>query len=104
MPPANRIARGIQDIKTLSGRSEKGMTYKAYMRLSVLEMEKHRRGKEKSSALARVANIEARFCDIEKEKAEILQTLGDQGFATAPGKGKPATAPKSSTGAFRIRY
>ena len=74
------------------------------MRLSVLEMEKHRRGKERSSALARVANIDSRFQDIEKEKMEILQTLGDQGFDKTSGKGRPFVAPKSSTGAFKIRY
>ena len=104
MPVTKRVARGIQDIKTISGRSEKGMTYKAYMWLSVLEMEKHRRGKERSSALARVANIDARFQDIEKEKTEILQTLGDQGFAKAHGKVRSSAAPRSSTGAFKIRY
>ena len=104
MPVTRGIVRGIQDIKTISGRAEKGMTYKAYMRLSVLEMEKHRRGKERSSALARVANIDSRFKDIEKEKTEILQTLGDQGFDKSSGKGRPSVAPKSSTGAFKIRY
>ena len=35
MPVTRGIVRGIQDIKTISGRAEKGMTYKAYMRLSV---------------------------------------------------------------------
>src|SRR3972149_3956038 len=102
MPVTKRVARGIQDIKTISGRSEKGMTYKAYMRLSVLEMEKFRRGKEKSSALARVANIDSRFGDIEKERAEIIQALGVQSLPKACGKG--STAPRSSTGAFNIRY
>lgn len=104
MPVTKGIVRGIQDIKTISGRAEKGITYKAYMRLSVLEMEKHRRGKERSSALARVDNIDSRFQDIEKEKTEILQTLGDQGFVKTSGQGKPSMAPKSSTGAFKIRY
>ena len=105
MPVAKRIFRGVQDIKTISGRADKGaVPYKAYMRLSVLEMEKFRRGKEKSSALARVANIDSRFRDIEKERAEIMQALADQGFENISGRGRPYAAPKSSSGAFRIRY
>ncbi len=107
MPVAKRIFRGVQDIKTISGRADKGaVPYKAYMRLSVLEMEKFRRGKEKGSALARVANIDARFRDIEKERAAIMKTLEDQGFGKNPvtGRGRPSQAPGSSRAAFRIRY
>lgn len=107
MPVTKRIFRGIQDIKTISGRADKGaLPYKAFMRLSVLEMEKFRRGKEKCSALGRVENIDARFRDIEKERAEIMQTLEDRGFGKNPatGRGRPSAAPRSSRGAFSIRY
>ena len=52
-----RIMRGVQDIRTLSGRADEGtIPYKAYMKLSILEMEKFRRGKEKQSALEKVAS------------------------------------------------
>jgi len=104
MPVTKGIVRGIQNIKTITGRAEKGLTYKAYMRLSILEMEKHRRGKEKSSALVRVANIDTRFQDIEKEKMEILKTLVDQDLDRISGKGGPSVTPKKATGAFKIRY
>ena len=105
MPVTKRIFRGIQDIKTISGRADKGaVPYKAFMRLSVLEMEKFRRGKEKCSALARVTNIDARFRDIEKERGEIMQTLGDRGFEKISGRGLPSAASRSSSGAFKIRY
>ncbi len=105
MPVTKRIFRGLQDIKTISGRADKGAApYKAYMKLSVLEMEKFRRGKEKLSAQTRIDNIDARFRDIEKERAEIMQALADQGFAQISGRGRLPAAARNSSGAFRIRY
>jgi len=41
------------------------------MKLSILEMEKFRRGKEKQSALERVRNIDQRFQDIEAARQEL---------------------------------
>ena len=105
MPVAKKIIRGSQDIKTISGRAEEGSgPYKAYMKLSVLEMEKLRRGKEKTNSLARVANIDARFADIEKERMALLQMLGDLNSEKAPGIRKHFAKPGSSAGAFKIRY
>jgi len=67
-----RIMKGVQDIRTLSGRVDEGtIPYKAYMKLSILEMEKFRRGKEKQSALERVRNIDQRFQDIEAARQEL---------------------------------
>ena len=54
--------RGVQDIRTHSGRvSEATVPHKAYMRLACLELEKFRRGREMASALSRTASIEGRF-------------------------------------------
>ena len=104
MPVVKRIVRGVQDIKTISGRADKGsIPYKAYMKLSVLEMEKYRRGKEKTSALTRVANIDKRFQDIEREREEILKNLDIQ-EGQGPANAKTSVAPKTSTGIFKIRY
>jgi len=104
-----RILRGVQDIKTISGRAEGGATtYKAFMKLSILEMEKFRRGKERQNALDKVTQIDQRFQEIEAERQEILATLEDQGIRRQrlPDLKEylPATAPKSSTGSFKIRY
>lgn len=100
--------RGLQDIRTLAGRVDQAaVPYKAYMKLSVLEMEKFRRGEEKASALHRVKNIDTRFQEIEKEKAGLLEVL--------KGRDKPGSLgniplepvkpqPRRSTGGIKIRY
>ena len=76
-----RIMRGVQDIRTLSGRADEGtIPYKAYMKLSILEMEKFRRGKEKQSALERVHHIDQRFRDIEVERQKIMTALEAKGI------------------------
>jgi hypothetical protein len=103
-----RIMRGVQDIKTFSGRADDGaMPYKAYMKLSILEMEKFRRGKEKQSALERVDHIDQRFRDIEVERQKIMTALEAKGIRRLrlPGLEEPPTAaPRTTTGPFKIRY
>ena len=105
-----RIMRGVQDIKTLSGRADEGaIPYKAYMKLSILEMEKFRRGKEKTSALERVHHIDQRFRDIEAERQEIMTALEAKGIRRRRPPGleelsTKAAAPRTTTGPFKIRY
>jgi len=106
-----RIMRGVQDIKTLSGRADEGtIPYKAYMKLSILEMEKFRRGKEKTSALERVHHIDQRFRDIEAERQEVFSAMEAKGVRrpvpTGPPSGPegPTEAPRTTTGPFKIRY
>lgn len=104
-----RIMRGVQDIRTRSGCADEGaLPYKAYMKLSILEMEKFRRGKEKQSALSRVEHIDQRFRDIEAERQEIMTTLEAGGIRRRrlPGLEElPATAaPRTTTGPFKIKY
>jgi hypothetical protein len=102
-----KIIRGLQDVRTLSGRVDKtASVYKGYMKLSCLEMEKFRRNKERESAMQRVNNIDARFRDIERDKKALLQALGclDAGVS-APAKrdGHKQTAGPDAKG-FRIKY
>lgn len=74
-----RILRGLQDIRTLSGSVDRTIVpYKEYMKISCLEMEKFRRGKERESAMQRVRNIDIRLREIETEKAALLQVLNGQ--------------------------
>lgn len=107
MPLVKKIVRGLQDIKTISGRVDLGsVPYKAYMKLSVLEMEKYRRGKEKASALERIRNIENRFKDIERERQEIMNNLENVNSAGGTGMHNElhTRSFRHSTGAFKIRY
>ena len=102
-----RIMRSVQDIKTLSGRSNEGsVPYKAYMKLSILEMEKFRRGKEKQSALDRIHHIDQRFRDIEVARDELFNALEGKGIKIRrlPTVDEPPTVMKTSTGPFKIRY
>jgi hypothetical protein len=105
-----RIMRGVQDIRTRSGSADEGaIPYKAYMKLSILEMEKFRRGKEKTNALVMVHHIDQRFRDIEVERQKIMTALEAKGIRR---RHLPAnieelpttTAPRTTTGPFKIRY
>lgn len=99
--------RGIQEIRTLSGRTDTvAETYRIYMRLTCLEMEKARRAKERTSASHRVSSIDSRFKDIEAEKTELLKMLGDEDKARiskAVGA-DPKPVERSKKDGFRIKY
>jgi hypothetical protein len=100
--------RGLRDIRTHSGRvDETTLPSRAYLKISCLEMEKVRRGKERSSARQRMAGIDARLKEIEAEKAALLQALEGP-----PNGGRPRGVPglelklaaRPSTGGFKLRY
>ena len=102
-----RIMKGLQNIRTISGRGDDiSIPHKVYMKLSVLEMEKCRRGKEKQNALEKVRNIDQRFQDIEAEKQKLILSLEAQGADRRPISklGGPEAAPRTTTGPFKIRY
>jgi hypothetical protein len=99
--------RGLNNIRTLSGRVDQvSLPYRSYMQITCLEMEKARRGMERKSASQRIALIDARLDQIEKDKQQMLHAL------TASGQGTPARlpgldpkpAPRRSAGGFKIRY
>jgi hypothetical protein len=109
MAIAKRNIRGLQDVPTLSGRVDQtSLPYKAYMKVACLEMEKVRRGKERESASFRVKNIDARFKEIEDEKAALLLALAkrDKERPTdARDSGpKPEPPPPRSASGLRLRY
>ena len=103
-----RLARGLQDIRTLSGRMEPiFLPHKAHMRIGCLEMEKARRGTEKNSALHRLKNIDARLKEIEAEKALLLELLARRqtGESSPSRSGTPRRAPRAGTPhGFRLKY
>ena len=102
-----RNMRGLQDIPTLSGRVDQtALPYKAYMKVACLEMEKVRRGKERESASFRVKNIDARFKEIEDEKAALLLALAEldkERLTDALDSGPKPPLPRSASG-LRLRY
>jgi hypothetical protein len=100
----------LQNIRTRSGTSDQvSEPYKAFLRIGALEMEKSRRGKEKECAVNRVQNIDARFREIEAEKAELLEGLGAIKQQTHARLGntteRPAPSPPAHhKGGFKISY
>ena len=70
--------RGLRDIHTLTGNVNQVFEpHKAYLKISCLEMEKARLGKEKEKAQYRVKNIEKRFSEIDNEKTSILEEINE---------------------------
>ncbi|MBI5789443.1 MAG: hypothetical protein HZA78_11395 [Candidatus Schekmanbacteria bacterium] len=97
--------RGLQDIRTHSGRVDQEATpYRTHLKLSYLELEKVRRGKEKESALQRVKNIDARFQEIEVQKARLLKVLAKQKDANPSDVPVIMPQPRLNTGGIKIKY
>jgi hypothetical protein len=97
----------LNHIRTLSGRVDQlSLPYRGYMQITCLEMEKVRRNMERKSASQRIALIDARLDQIEKDKQQMLHALSPSGQGTParlPGlQLKPA--PRRSAGGFKIRY
>jgi len=104
---AKKIVRGLQDLRTISGSiDDRSVPFRAYMKLSILEMEKFRRGKERLSALAKVRDIDKRFDDIEAEKQEILASMAAQGGPRGclHERERPTVSRPAAPGTFKIKY
>ena len=109
MAIAKRNIRSLQDVPTLSGRVDQtSLPYKAYMKVACLEMEKVRRGKERESASFRVKNIDARFKEIEDEKAALLLALAKRDKArptdALDSGAKPKPPPPRGASGLRLTY
>ena len=98
--------RTVKDIHTNSGRVDRiSVPYRAFMRISVLEMEKARRGLERKSAMQRIKDIDARFREIGAEKKALLETLceRDQKILMESGS-EPEEESRQTLAGFPINY
>ena len=69
--------RGLQDIRTLTGRVRKAtLPHEAYLRISHIEMEKARKTQESEKARQLMADIAARLEEIEAEKDVCCRRWG----------------------------
>jgi hypothetical protein len=76
MSAQRRPSRGLNDLRTLAGRSDTQIpAHKAYLRISFLELERARRMQEIRTARARFDTIEGRFREIDAEISDILGSL-----------------------------
>ena len=93
--------RGIQDIRTLTGKVRKAtIPHEAYLRISHIEMEKARKTQESEKARQLMADIAARLAEIEAEKVSLLESLAQGGAKASLGR----TGPPRHTGGFKIKY
>jgi hypothetical protein len=107
MVDKKKTIRGLQDIQTISGRVDMvSEPYRAFMRITALEMEKERRGRERRGAIQRVQNIDTRFRDIEAEKDALLTFLGERKKGRSPSMSyvKSKEISNEAPGNFKIRY
>ena len=92
--------RGIQDIRTVSGRACKAtLPHEAYLRISHIEMEKARKTVESEKARQMMADIAARLEEIEAEKSALLESMGERA-----GQPRSRPGPPRSPGGFKIKY
>jgi hypothetical protein len=93
--------RGIQDIRTLTGKVRTTtIPHEAYLRICHIEMEKARKTQESEKARQLMAEIAARLAEIEEEKENLLQAVGERGGQATLGRSGPAR----HTGGFKIKY
>ncbi len=93
--------RGIQDMRTLTGKVRTTtFPHEAYLRICHIEMEKARKTQESEKARQLMADIAARLAEIEAEKENLLQAVGERGGKATLDR----TGPPRHTGGFRIKY
>ena len=93
--------RGLRDIRTLTGKVGGAFhPYKAYLRISHIEMEKAKMTRESEAARQRIVDIAARIEEIEAEKQALLAAMGER----AAGAPRLPAGPRRSTGGFKVRY
>lgn len=93
--------RGIQDIRSLTGRVKKAtLPHEVFLRISQIEMEKARKTRESEKAQQLVADIAARLKEIEAEKEALLRGVGAR--EVDPRQARPGPPP--SSGGLKIKY
>jgi hypothetical protein len=95
--------RGLRTIRTLAGKVDLvAVPHRAHLQIACLELEKARRTTERTSALRRVAEVDARLQEIDSEQAHLLQALADRkGKTVEAGAGRTT---RRRAQAFKIRY
>ena len=93
-------SRGLASLHTLTGRSDQRVpAYKAYLRVSFLELERVRHGQEIRTTRARLERMLDRCQQIESEKAAILAAAGQ---ASTPTIATPAAVRTLRNGRCRF--
>lgn len=90
MPVRMLPSRGLAELRTLAGRADQRVpAYKAFLRVSFLELERARHDQEIGTVRRRLEYMTGRCREIDAEKAEILASAD-----VAPLRPEPAKTPR----------
>jgi hypothetical protein len=107
MPIRVLPARGLADLHTLAGRADRQIpSYKAYLRVSFLELERTRHEQEIATTRRRLDFMVARCAAIDGEKSQILaaaEPAMPRQQSVRPRRGNVAAVPPPKPG-FRFAY
>jgi hypothetical protein len=104
MAVSTRPPRTLSDIKTHSGRvSSEHQVYRDYFQVGALELERLRRSKEREAASSRIASIDTRIADIDREKEALLEGAAAVSAMT-DNNGKKVESSEKKTSGLRIKY
>ncbi len=106
MPVRIMPTRGLADLRTLAGRADRQTpSYKAYLRVSFLELERSRHEQEITKAQQRLAVMLARCQEIDAEKNAILantDAAGPRAVFAEKSRGRHLDRPGKRS--FRFAY
>jgi hypothetical protein len=96
----------VQNIRTVAGRVDQTFKpYKAFLRISCMEMEKARMIKEKEGLVRRILSIDTRIEAMETEKNALLDSIGRPGEKGRPsGEVKNGEPVSGHPAGFRLKY
>lgn len=107
MPRRQKYLRGLADLKTRSGLGAATVApHTAYMKITSLEIEKLRLRRVRDNAAQRIADIDARCAEIQKEKAALLAAIGaapPDSASLKTGDRNKGAGPRRSNG-LSLRY
>jgi len=101
--------RGVGDLRTLSGLGARHIApHAAYMKITSLELEKLRLSRVRQNALRRIAEIDARYHEIQAEKTALLAATAAPGTPEAgparPIQSAPVSQRRRGSNGLSLRY
>ncbi len=105
MTSMRRSPPGLRNIRTYGERADAGsLSYKIYMKISGLEMEKAKLDREREGLCERLKDIDARLGEIEEKKAELLEVVGERSEESAADAQKTKKPSPPAQGGLRLKY
>jgi hypothetical protein len=98
----NKTQRSLNVLRSLSGSAHKAMApHAAYMKITTIELEKMRLRKARDHAMRRMAEIDARLCELDAQKEALMRAI--EAACAAPPPRAPAAKGLRPGVAGRVR-